>query len=237
MTQANPAPGQPGADAVRANYDALYAGSDILRSEAQFYDRAARGLAAQLPAGATVLDVGCGAGYFLAALARHGLRGAGLDISEQGLARARVNAPDADLRLGGAEKLPWPDASCDAVTALGTLEHFLDMDAALREQRRVAKPGAPLLFVVPNRFYLLELWYVLRTGAEIPSPQVLERKDSRRGWEKFLSGHGLTVEKTEAYNNLGDGWSRRGALLRKAIHPFIPLHWSWQFMFWCRNPR
>lgn len=217
-------------DTVKRNYEELYRQAPI-KSEEKVYQRAAELLG--LAPGATVLDVGCGAGFFLAELYARGLAGAGIDISEEAVKQAKARAPKADIRVGPAEHLPWPDKSFDAVSDLGTLEHFLNMEAALKEQIRVAKPGAKFLLILPNSHYLLEFVYIWRTGKEIPSAQILERKDTRKGWEEFLTQHGLTIERVEAYNNLGDGWDRRGALIRKAIHPFIPLNLSWQFIFVC----
>ena len=67
-----------------------------------------------------------------------------LDVAEGMLAIARRRLPDADLRLGAMEELPWEDARFDVVTAVNALQFAPDFVAALREAARVARPGGRL---------------------------------------------------------------------------------------------
>ena len=101
-----------------------------------------------LDAGRRVLDIGCGVGSFLRLVAARGGRPAGLDASEALVAFARERLPDADLRVGEMEGLPWEDATFDLVTGFNSFFFADDMVAALREARRVAKPGAPVVIQV-----------------------------------------------------------------------------------------
>lgn len=52
--------------------------------------------------------------------------------------------------------LPLPDACADVVTSFTVLEHVADERRALRELRRVLKPGGLLVVTVPNRWWLFE---------------------------------------------------------------------------------
>ena len=101
-----------------------------------------------LEPGARVLDVGCGAGAFLRLIAERGGVPYGIDASEALIAFARPRLPDADLRVGEMEDLPWGDNSFDLVTGFNSFFFANDMVAALREAGRVAKPGAPLVIQV-----------------------------------------------------------------------------------------
>ena len=95
-----------------------------------------------------MLDVGCGVGSFLRLVAERGGRPAGVDASEALVAFARERLPDADVRVGEMEQLPWDDATFDLVTGFNSFFFADDMVAALREAGRVAKPGAPVVIQV-----------------------------------------------------------------------------------------
>jgi SAM-dependent methyltransferase len=95
-----------------------------------------------------VLDIGCGAGAFLRLVAGRGAQPFGLDASANLLELARSRVPDADLRLGEMEALPYPDDSFDLVTGFNLFFFAGDMVAALREAGRVARPGAPVVIQV-----------------------------------------------------------------------------------------
>ena len=104
--------------------------------------------------GTRVLDVGCGTGVFLELCAQRGATLTGLDAAESLLALARTRVVDADLRLGDLQSLPFDDDSFDVVTGFTSFFFADDMVAALREARRVARPGAPVaiqVFGAPER--------------------------------------------------------------------------------------
>jgi SAM-dependent methyltransferase len=104
-----------------------------------------------LAAGQRVLDIGCGSGAFLRVAADRGARVAGLDASESLLELARARVPDAELRLGDMESLPFDDDVFDVVTGFNSFFFAADLVAALREAGRVAKPGAPVVIQVWGR--------------------------------------------------------------------------------------
>jgi SAM-dependent methyltransferase len=101
-----------------------------------------------LAPGQLVLDVGCGVGAWLRVLAQHGARPFGLDASEDLLAFAQARLPDADLRVGDMEALPYDDDSFDLVTGFSAFFFANDFVAALGEAGRVAKPGACVVIQV-----------------------------------------------------------------------------------------
>jgi SAM-dependent methyltransferase len=101
-----------------------------------------------LEPGQLVLDIGCGVGAFLRLVADSGARAFGLDASEALLELARSRLPDADLRIGDMEALPYADDTFDLVTGFNSFFFANDIVAALREASRVAKPGAPVVIQV-----------------------------------------------------------------------------------------
>lgn len=96
-----------------------------------------------LSPGAAALDVCCGTGDFLAPLRRAVGGGllVGSDFCLPMLDRAQQKAPDAPLSLGDACRLPFADASFDAVTVGWGIRNVPDADLAHREAFRVLKPG------------------------------------------------------------------------------------------------
>jgi SAM-dependent methyltransferase len=100
--------------------------------------------AAAVAAGTDVLDVGCGSGLALALADERGARTSGIDISAPLLEVARRRVPDADLREGGLDVLPFADQSFDAVLAINALQFAVAPAAAVREIHRVLRPGGRL---------------------------------------------------------------------------------------------
>ena len=102
-------------------------------------------------AGERVLDLGCGAGRFVAALREAGADPVGVELAEGALERARRNVPGADLRaLGPDGAIPLEDASVDLVWCSEVLEHVPDTAGLLSEARRVLKTGGRLLVTTPS---------------------------------------------------------------------------------------
>jgi SAM-dependent methyltransferase len=95
-----------------------------------------------------VLDVGCGAGAFLRLVAERGAEPHGIDASEELISFARDRLPEADLRVGEMEDLPWEDDSFDLVTGFNSFFFATDLVAALREAGRVARPAARVVIQV-----------------------------------------------------------------------------------------
>lgn len=92
--------------------------------------------------GQKVLDVGCGKGFLLYDFTQvaPGAEVTGIDVSEYAIANAYEGMRDR-LRVGNANKLPFPDKSFDLVISINTLHnlHCYDLDAALREIERVGR--------------------------------------------------------------------------------------------------
>jgi ubiquinone/menaquinone biosynthesis C-methylase UbiE len=110
--------------------------------------------AAAVGAGTRLLDVGCGTGLALVLAARRGAVPSGLDISPGLLGVARERLPDADLREGDMESLPFGDAAFDAVVGVNAFQFAGDPRRALREAARVTRPGGRVvasLFAAPER--------------------------------------------------------------------------------------
>jgi demethylmenaquinone methyltransferase/2-methoxy-6-polyprenyl-1,4-benzoquinol methylase len=134
---------------------------------------------ARVPAGPDdhVLDVATGTGAVAIEVARRtGCRVTGIDQSAEMLGHARRAVEAAGLGdcvallPGEAERLPFPDATFDAVTFTYLLRYVADPAATLAELARVVKTGgvvASLEFGVPPSWVARQGWH-LYTGAVLP---------------------------------------------------------------------
>lgn len=102
---------------------------------------AAHADAAGLRPGDRALDVGCGPGALLGELARRlgAERVAGVEPWEPFAALAREAVPGADVRIGGAERLPFRDGAFDVVLSQLVVNFMADPEAGVAEMRRVAR--------------------------------------------------------------------------------------------------
>lgn len=111
--------------------------------------------------GAKMLEVGCGTGALFATFARFGLDLhdlSAIELDADRLAAAKRLAPEAELRLGNAAELPWPDSHFDVVFQSTVFTSILDSKLkaeVAREMLRVLKPGGVVVwydFAVDNPF-------------------------------------------------------------------------------------
>lgn len=95
--------------------------------------------------GEHVLEVGYGPGRLVRLLTRLTDRVSGVDPSPEMRSLARLIARRADLRVGTAEATGLPDESVDHVVSVNTVAIWPDLEAGLRELRRVLHPGGRLV--------------------------------------------------------------------------------------------
>jgi SAM-dependent methyltransferase len=122
---------------------------------------------AALGPGQLALEIGCGTGIFLEKVARSGARIHGMDLSPDLLARAMARGiPETRVLLGDAHRMPYADATFDAVYGSSILHH-LDLEAALRECLRVLKPGGRLALAEPN-LWNPQIAFMYLIGPRVP---------------------------------------------------------------------
>jgi SAM-dependent methyltransferase len=123
-----------------------YWGADFVQRALPVLDQL---LLSELPAGARVLDVGCGTGQLAQALAARGYAVTGLDGSEEMLRFARENAPEAEFILGDARDFSVPPVYHAALSTYDSLNHLLSLEeltAAFRCVHRGLLSGGLFVF-------------------------------------------------------------------------------------------
>jgi SAM-dependent methyltransferase len=150
MTSANPE-----ALGVEVQPDDTYFDLMAEVAETHWWYRARRAwlrqeLGPRLAPGERAYDIGCGTGDALATLAELGARPvAGTDLSEHVL-RWVVDRDDPPAVLESlAERLPFADRSASTLISMDVIEHLDDDVVALREYRRLLRPGGVLFLTVP----------------------------------------------------------------------------------------
>ena len=108
-------------------------------------------LSNHLGPGMSVLELGCGTGYFTRELARSGADIVAVDVSPELLEMARTDCSAKNVRyeIQNACALSYPDAAFDSVVGSSVLHH-LEIKEAVREIHRVLKPRGTIYFTEPN---------------------------------------------------------------------------------------
>ncbi len=204
---------------VQAMFDRIAPRYDLLNAvlslgvDRSWRRRAVRAALARSPR--RVLDVATGTADLAIALASAGSEAevVGVDFSENmlkvGRAKAARRGLPVRLESGDGMALPYEDASFDSVTIAFGLRNFADIDAGLREFRRVLTPGGRLVvlefpppprgaFGLAFRFYFLRVLprlgglisgdggayrYLPASTLAFPPPEELARRMRRAGFE------------------------------------------------------
>ena len=197
-------------DREAEGYDAAHGEDDAVSNALWIRMAAVLRLLAPAPDQGRVLDCGMGPGRLLLELERRGWTVAGIDLSGEMVARARLRLPQSAERLiqGTLESLPFPSESFDAAVATGVLEYVEDVPRALAEVSRVLRPGGLFVVGAPNTQSLRTFWrhrvvYAvartlkarLRFGRPVPLPR--PGLLSRANLEAQLAAAGLDVEQVE----------------------------------------
>jgi SAM-dependent methyltransferase len=163
--------------------------------------------AAFLPIDEPILDVGCGEG----ATFRHLpiVPGSiGVDLFPDKVDFATRNVPGAEFRSGSAYALPVEDASFGHVILRDVIHHLPEPARALREVKRVLKPGGRFDVLEPCRYNPLVFLHGLSTKTERG-----ELRSTPRYLERLLETAGFRVERTDRFQPM--------PIHRLVLHPAL----------------
>jgi SAM-dependent methyltransferase len=138
-------------DTIADHFDDIANSYDTTRRVEIVFDEL---LGAEDLTGRSLLDVGCGTGWFSARAADRGAHVTSFDIGTRLLARTRERCRTRPV-AGDACRLPFGAAAFDLVISSECIEHTLDPRTAVREIHRVTRPGGWLIITVPNRVWRL----------------------------------------------------------------------------------
>ncbi len=143
----------------------------------------------------SVLDLGCGNGWFTEALTRCGFDAAGADISRSGVAVARAAYPEISFRQFDATLTLPPDwhGRFDAVVAIELLDHVTLPRAALQQALAALRPGGLFVATTPFHGYFKNLGLALSGRLDLRWQALQDH-----GRVKFFSASTLTALLAEA---------------------------------------
>lgn len=162
----------------------------------------------------TVLDLGCGQGWFSRQLARRGAQVTGLDLSPKMLAHARRHEKEEPLAIefvemdAAAAGEYWPEGSFDLVTACMSLQDMTEPETALTAAHQLLGLHGRLAFSVPHPFTEL----------------------AHRQWVRDEKGNKLALEVDEYFES-GEGtlhWD-----MDRLRYPWETPRWRFTLSEWC----
>jgi len=164
----------------------------------------------------TVIDVGCGSGVLTEELARRVGGGSVAAVDPSPLLEAcAARVPDADVRSGAAEELPWPDGAFDAALAQLVLHFLDDPRAGLAEMARVVRPGGTVAACTWNfrEMKLLRTFWESVRSLEPNAPRETTSHESLDELAELGRSAGLqdvetaTLEVSASYGGFDELWS------------------------------
>jgi ubiquinone/menaquinone biosynthesis C-methylase UbiE len=149
------------------------------------------------------LDIATGTGHTALALAPHVASVVGIDLTPEMLAeaerlRTQRGIANVSFRTGDVHRLPFTDAAFDLVTCRRAAHHFSDITLALREMRRVLRPGGRLVIddrSVPEDDFVDACMNELDRYHD--ESHVREYRASE--WRQMLTAQSFVVEAVEPY--------------------------------------
>jgi SAM-dependent methyltransferase len=138
----------------------------------------------------TLIDVGSAHGFLVDEACKAGFEASGVDCSAEAVRYARETL-GRKIQLGTLHEAHLPAASLDAITSIGSIEHFNDPIAIVDEVSRIAKPGAVFVITTVDTRVLGGIF-------RFKPPEHLYYF-SRRNLTLLLNEKGFTVERASLY--------------------------------------
>lgn len=208
---------------VRAFYDARADEVERWRyRRAYYHDRIADLARSVIRPGLRVLDIGCGLGDLLAALAP--ARGLGVDLSPALVERARRRHPGLEFRVGDAQAIGETigGEAFDAIVLSNVIGEVSDVWRVFRSAREVARPETRLLVVYYNWLWEPALRLGEKIGLRMPQPTQnwlpipdVENLLDLAGWETVRTGHRCLLPLGLPGADLANRWLAPLPLLRR----------------------
>lgn len=180
---------------LREQYDAAYSAAYTRKADKKLWrsQRRVRRLQREYGLRGRWLDVGCSAGFVVKAAEQAGFEAYGVDIESDGIAYGRATLGLSHLACGLLEEQAYPDGHFHAVSAYDVIEHVPDLNACMREFKRILAPGGVIDIGTPDIGHWrvprrLETWHEFK-----PSEHLYYFNRATLG--RLLANHGLRIDR------------------------------------------
>lgn len=133
----------------------------------------------------SILDFGCGSGWFTERLAAHGTV-TGTDLSVKAMEEAKRRFPAGTFLAGDLFEVDIPTAPFDLVVCQQVIAHVVDQPRLIQRAASLLKPGGYLVLTTPNRFVMDRLGDL---GWDANPPEHIERWLDRKSLLQLLRPH------------------------------------------------
>ncbi len=182
----------------------------LSRQEPAYY-----GVAATVPTGGKILEVGCGLGYFTYALAEAGYDAVGIDVSDSAIQEATKKYGNYFRHADFFTMTVSEDQKFDAIIMVELIEHVDDPARYLAHAKTLLKTGGKLIVTTPNRS-----WYPDDVLWASDLPPVHLTWFSERGMQAMAAALGYSVEFTPFTKfNVFSGGSILGPVPKPVLNP------------------
>lgn len=186
--------------------------------------------------GKRILDIACGTGRLLLEGEKRGMQCYGIDISQTATSKARKRLKGHLVCKSVEDGLPYSERFFDYIICLGSLEHFRNQPFVIQEISRISKDECRICILVPNDDYILH-----KFGYETDNQPFVNRL-SFEGWRSLLEYNGLIVRTVLKENSHLENLYESSSylkhfckLLAKPFVRFLPLSFSYNFIFLCKK--
>ena len=225
-------------DSIQDAYDLIYDEDPIHHNES-LYRWILRLLNPQ--PGKRLIDIACGEGTIPTLAAQNNIIAHGFDLSFKAIQAGQ--SPNPNLIVANGEHLPYPDASFDYVTNIGSLEHYMSPATGVQEMARILTPSGIACILVPNTFSIALMVHAWHNGRTADDGQPIQRYAARYEWQDLLEINGLYVFKTTKYNLVWPrSWQDAKLFLRQPkrigwllMGLVTPLNLANSFVYLCRK--
>jgi len=184
----------------------------------------------------SILDIGCGPGFWVRQFCRQGLDVYACDLSTTAVELTEKSLElynlKADVREGNAEELPYGDESFDYINCQGVIHHTPNTEKCISEFYRVLKPGGLVCFSVYYRNFILRHKLMIKIISKLFGNFIILRGRGRQDLLRQIDAHEIVrlydgndnpIGKSYTFDEIKSLIKSNNLILMKKWHSYFPV--------------